>query len=104
MRTLLIIASLLIPGSAFALSDSIIDYCLTTANPKSCLATVIAEERNVRQDQQDREYQARLELQREQSRGMALFGAGNAMINGMNQGFSAMHQPMVAPMPILPPQ
>lgn len=47
-------------------------------------------------------------LAQEQTRGMALFGAGNAMINGFNQGFRPMPtppsmvlQPMAMPFPNL---
>ena len=47
------------------------------------------------------------ETQREQSRqqavGMALFGSGPALINGMNQGFQQMQVKPIPVMPLSPP-
>lgn len=56
---------------------------------------------------QDRELQrqnveAQLEMARQQALGMALFGSGAAMIQGMNQGFQNMQQPLQPMRPIAP--
>jgi hypothetical protein len=48
---------------------------------------------------QQRQIDAQLEQARIQANGMALFGAGNALINGMNQGFNNMRLPM-SPTPL----
>lgn len=50
-------------------------------------AQSMAEQARMEQRQQERE------LAREQSRGLALFGSGNALIQGMNQGFQGMRLP-----------
>lgn len=117
--TLLAIMILFIASPVFAMDDKIVAYCLAEPDPRECLtyvlsqeeikargrearaqreemrdqARVIAEERAAQRAAQERQYQQQMELLQEQSRGMALFGAGNAMINGMNQGLQNMQLP-----------
>ena len=50
----------------------------------------------------ERQFQTQLEQARIQADGMALFGSGPAMINGINQGFQNMQQPRYAPQPFTP--
>ena len=97
--TLLFLAALLFPISALAQDTALIDYCLTTADPRSCLASLLADQQASQQrfqrDMQAAQLQNQLEQARIQANGMALFGAGNALINGTNQGFQNMQQPYV---------
>jgi hypothetical protein len=100
MRSLVIfLAALFIPVSAFAMSDSVVDMCLGTAQPRQCIQSFLSEQQNATQAQQERWFAQQRSMQLEQARiqanGMALFGAGNALINGMNQGFHQMQQPYV---------
>ncbi len=98
MGTLLVVISLLIVSNAWALSESVIDYCLTTAHPKQCLVDIqrdIAPQTGPTWEQQA---QLQRDLARQQALGMAAFGSGNALINGMNQGFRQMQvQPYYLP-------
>jgi len=96
MRALLFFLGLLFMTTpAFALSDAILDYCLSTKDPKACIQEVQAgQERHQRELQRDA-YAAQLEQARLQANGLALFGSGAAMINGMNQGFQNMQQPYI---------
>lgn len=103
MRTILTCLVLVLASPVFAMSDSIVDYCLTTTTPRQCITSYLAEERAFQQDQQARQYQSQLDLMREQSRGLALFGSGLGMINGMNQGFAMMRLPVSPPMTTWPP-
>lgn len=108
MRVLLFLAALLLPIPAFALDESIIRYCFTMPNPQSCLEGQLRGER-LADDAiarahtsealilQQRMIDAQLEQARIQANGMALFGAGNALINGMNQGFQNMQLPYNQP-------
>ena len=98
MRVLLFLGVLLIATPAFAINDSVISYCFTTANPKGCISTFVAEERAYQLQLQQQQINAQLEQARIQANGMALFGAGNAMIHGMNQGFQNMQQPYYPPL------
>lgn len=102
MRYLLTCILILSAGTAWALSDAVIDYCLTTANPKQCLVDI---QRDIAaaQGQSQWEHQAQLQrdLARQQAAGMALFGTGNALVNGMNQG---MQQMQIHPYVLPPPQ
>ena len=99
MRVLLLLGALLIATPAYAINDSIISYCLTTQDPQRCLSSFVADERahqeRLQRETQQRQIDAQLEQARIQANGMALFGAGNALINGMNQGFRQMQQPYV---------
>ena len=95
MRVLLFLGALLIASPVFALNDSIISYCLTTQDPKHCLSSFVADERAYQTQLQHELIAAQLEQARMQANGMALFGAGNALVNGMNQGFRQMQQPHV---------
>ena len=104
MRVLVLATVLVlgVSGSAWALGDAVIDYCLTTANPKACLQSV---QREV--DQAQREHQhamlqqqqaAQIEAARLQANGLAAFGSGRALVNGMNQGLRQMEvHPYVLP-------
>ena len=103
MRYLLAAVLVLSASSAWALSDATIDYCLTTANPKQCLVDI---QRDLNatgggaqwQSQWDQQAQLQRDLSRQQALGMAAFGSGNALINGMNQGFRQMQvHPYVLP-------
>ncbi len=99
MKVLLAVVLVLSASSAWALSDSTIDYCLTTANPKQCLVD-IQRDLNATGGGAQWEQQAQLQrdLARQQALGMAAFGSGNALINGMNQGFRQMQvHPYVLP-------
>jgi hypothetical protein len=98
MRVLLFLGALLLASPAWAINDSIIGYCFTTANPKGCIASFVADERAYQLQLQQQALAAQLEQARIQANGMALFGAGNAMINGMNQGFQNMQQPYYPPL------
>lgn len=94
MRSLVIFLGLLITATpAFALDESIIQYCFTTANPQSCLHAFNDEAQRSQREMQQRQIDAQLEQARIQAQGMALFGAGNALINGMNQNLQNMQQP-----------
>ena len=97
MRVLLFLGALLLASPALADTDPLIEYCFTTPDPKTCLQTVM---HDVEQRRMESAQQQQLDAQREQARlqmqGMALFGAGNAMIHGMNQGFQNMQQPYVS--------
>ena len=99
MRVLLFVGALLVASPVLAMNDSIISYCLTTADPQRCLSSFLADERahndQLQREAQQRQIAAQLEQARIQANGMALFGAGNALINGMNQGFQNMQQPYV---------
>ena len=87
---------------AFALGDAVIDYCLTTANPKACLHSV---QREVEQAQRENQHvlvqqqqATQLEAARLQANGLAAFGSGRALVNGMNQGLRQMEvHPYVLP-------
>ncbi len=100
MKSLLTILFLVVSaGSAWALSESVIDYCMTTANPKQCLVDI---QRDVAPVQTgptwEQQAQLQRDLARQQAAGMAAFGSGNALINGMNQGFRQMQvQPYYLP-------
>ena len=92
----LFLGALFIASPAFALSESAIEYCLSTPNPKACLVAVSADVNQRRMEAaQQRQIDAQLEQARIQANGLALFGAGNAFVNGMNQGLHQMHQPYV---------
>jgi hypothetical protein len=90
---LLAILTLLIVAPAFANDAEIIKQ----------QQAIIQQQQAMLQQQMDHQ----MALAQEQTRGMALFGAGNAMINGMNQGFNNMRvqpapipfQPMALPFP-----
>jgi hypothetical protein len=69
----------------------------------------LAQQRDIQQRQidaqlamQQRMIDAQLEQARLQANGMALFGTGQALINGMNQGFQNMQQPRYTPFPFVP--
>ena len=97
MRSLAIfLGAVLIPVSAFAITPSLVDYCLTTVNPTMCITDATTRERDHdAQRQQALVLETQLEQARIQANGMALFGAGNALINGMNQQFQNMQLPYV---------
>jgi hypothetical protein len=78
MRILLTIFALLITSPAFANDAEIIKQ----------QQAIIQQQQAMLQQQMD----FQMALAQEQTRGMALFGAGNAMINGINQGFNNMRQ------------
>jgi hypothetical protein len=92
MRTLLVLIALLIASPALASdADTVKQY-----------KDMIQQQQAMLQQQMD----FQMALAQEQTRGMALFGAGNAMINGFNQGFRPMptpppitFQPMAMPFP-----
>jgi hypothetical protein len=105
MRTLLLLIALLIASPAFAISDSLLFYCSQTKNPESCVNGFVADERANRELAQ-RQMDFQMEMAQEQTRGMALFGSGFGMINGINQAFRPMptpppvvFQPMAIPYP-----
>jgi hypothetical protein len=84
-------------------TKSNIEYCNATTNPQDCIASFRADKELAAQhEMQERQIDAQLEQARIQANGMALFGAGNALINGMNQGFQNMQRPLT-PAPILAP-
>jgi hypothetical protein len=89
MRILLTIFALLIATPAFADdAETLMQY-----------QALIQQQQALLQQQQD----FQMALAQEQSRGMALFGAGNAMINGMNQAFRPIPPPrplVLQPMPM----
>ena len=96
MRSVVIfLAVLLSPLSAFALTDAFIDYCLTTKNPKACIQSLLEMKQANQQELQHEAYLAQLEQARIQANGLALFGSGQALIQGMNQGFQNMQLPYV---------
>ncbi len=100
MRYLLTILLLILSASsAWALSGSVIDYCLTTTNPKQCLVELQREVRSAPAGPTwEQQAQLQRDLARQQALGMAAFGSGNALINGMNQGFRQMQvQPYYLP-------
>lgn len=95
MRVPLFLAALLLPVSAWAISDSIIGYCFTTANPQACIQSFNDDAQRYQREMQQEFLRAQLEAARIQANGMALFGSGPAFINGMNQGFQNMQLPYV---------
>ena len=96
MRAMLILVALLIPIPSFAFSQSIVDYCFTTADPQRCLSTFLAEEQAYQRTQAERLAAFQREQARSQVEGLLLFGSGAAFINGMNQGFHQMQLPYVS--------
>jgi len=100
------------------------EYCLTTRHPEDCIAALQMDLRERQQEDQfdqrhreqfdrqqlemqQRQIDAQLEQARVQANGMALFGAGQALINGMTQGFNQMRLPMpttpaLTPIPLNP--
>ncbi|MEO5630696.1 MAG: hypothetical protein ABIQ24_13035 [Nitrospiraceae bacterium] len=104
MKLLLALVVLLTASTVFAMSDSIVDYCLTTQDPRSCITSFRSEERISQRDMQQRQLDAQLEQTRIQANGIALFGSGEALINGMNQGFQNMQQPTYTLPPVQPYQ
>lgn len=102
LLAIVVAASLAGAGSAWALSESVIDYCLTTTNPKQCLVDIqrdlAASQPPVAGPTWDQQAQLQRDLARQQAAGMAMFGSGNALINGMNQGMQNMQvHPYVLP-------
>jgi len=96
---LLVIGMLFVATPAFAMSESIVGYCFTTPQPQPCIENFLAQERKAQEAEQrraDRQMEVQLEQARIQAQGLALFGSGNALINGMNQGFNHMQQPYVS--------
>jgi hypothetical protein len=76
---------------AWAVSEAMIELCLGTANPKHCLVEVQRESGGMSQQELwNQQAQLQRDLARQQALGMAAFGSGNALINGMNQGFRQM--------------
>ena len=83
--------------------DQMLDYCHRLQDKGErdrCVRTIEQDQRNIEQSQvraqqQEREaqYAQQQELARQQALGMALFGSGQALINGMNQGFNNMRIP-----------
>jgi hypothetical protein len=98
MRSFLIFLGLLMTVPAFA--DPLIDYCLTTSDPKTCLVSVLEARDQAQRDfqlqLQAQQLQVQLDAARIQANGMALFGSGPALIQGMNQGFQMMRQPYIS--------
>src|SRR5688572_9250032 len=89
MRILLTIFALLITSPAFANDAEIIKQQQASIQQQQAML------------QQQLDFQ--IALAQEQTRGMALFGAGNAMINGMNQAFRPIQPPrpqVVQPIPM----
>ncbi len=85
----------MLTGSAWALGDAAIEYCLSTAQPKQCL---LAMQQETAGNQWNQQAQLQRDLARQQALGMAAFGSGNALVNGMNQGFRQMQvHPYVLP-------
>lgn len=99
MRFMGLLMLLLLATPAFSMSDRIIDYCLTTANPTRCIQTFLSEERQAQRDEAILQYQAQVNAARAQAEGLMLFGTGPALIQGMNQGFQNMQ---IHPLPIQP--
>lgn len=106
MRLIVFLGALLLASPAFASSDLIVTFCKSQPDPRACIRGFIDEQAIVHQEAQARwnqqhefmrqqQFQAQLEHARVQSNGLALFGSGAAMINGVNQGFQNMQQPYV---------
>lgn len=75
-------------------TKSMIEYCNTTQAPHDCIAAVRADkELAAQRDMHEHQIAAQQDIAREQSRGMAMFGMGNALINGMNQNLQNMQRP-----------
>lgn len=97
MKALLFLAVLMLPVSALALSDSAIEFCFTTADPKACMHAVSADvQQRQTENWREREYNHQLDMARVQANGLMLFGTGPAFINGMNQNLLRMQQPYVS--------
>jgi hypothetical protein len=80
------------------------DWCRLLETPADQFACA---ERTAQLDQarqeRERDRQAMMEAARQQANGLALFGSGNALINGMNQGFQQMQsKPYYLPPPQQP--
>jgi hypothetical protein len=111
MRTLLAFIALLIASPAFAMSESELNFCKAMKDPMQCVNQFLTAEHKAKREMEYLQQYLpqtdnQMALAEEQTRGMALFGAGNAMINGINQGFRPMptpppmvFQPMAMPFP-----
>ena len=98
MRMLLVLAAVLFATPAFALDRGIIEGCMMTKDPTTCIEHFSNQEQAY--NERSRELDAQIEMNRQQAAGMALFGSGPALINGMNQGFQNMQvKPYMNPMP-----
>jgi hypothetical protein len=90
-----LLAALLLLGASTVYAQS--DPCGTMPTAEQqilCLRGQVAFQQF--QLQQQRQHES--DLARQQAAGMALFGSGNALINGMNQGFQHMQvHPYVLP-------
>ena len=106
MRSFMIFLGLLIASPALASSDLIVTFCKTQPEPRACIRDFIDSQWTIQQEaqakweqRQDRirqeNAQLHLEHARLQANGLALFGSGAAMINGVNQGFQNMQLPYV---------
>src|SRR5688572_29435746 len=98
MRTLLVLISLLIASPAFAMNDSELNFCKAMKDPMQCVNQFLTAEHKAKREMEYlQQYLPQTDNQmaiaEEQTRGMALFGSGNAMINGMNQAFRPMPTP-----------
>jgi hypothetical protein len=101
MRTLLTFIALLIASPAFAMSESALNFCKSMKDPMQCVSEFLTAEREARQER------VALEVAEIQASGMAAFGSGFAMINGVNQGLATMRvqpysvpfQPVALPFP-----
>jgi hypothetical protein len=101
MKTVILLSGfLLFAVPAFASSELILAYCNAQPDPRECIRGFIDQQFEAQKAAQEQWNQRQSAIQLEQARmqanGMALFGAGNALINGMNQGFQHMQQPYVS--------
>jgi hypothetical protein len=100
MKYLLTILLVLSAGPVFAQAE----WCRwleTPVDQRACLERTMQLDQ-ARQDR-ERDRQAQVEAARLQALGLAAFGSGNALINGMNQGMQNMQShPYVLPMPQAP--
>src|SRR5690242_6435199 len=98
MKRLILSLLLVIPTLAWASSfEALMDYCLNLpdkAERDRCVHSLTKDIAAMNQRHQE-------ELARQQAFGMALFGSGPALIQGMNQGFRMMQQ-SVQPFPARP--
>ena len=100
MKVLLMAVVLLSAGTAWAMTpEEIGQFCARQFTVEqyraSCMQSLTGSYQAQQQDQLQRD------LARQQANGMALFGSGNALINGMNQG---MQHTQIHPYVLPPPQ
>jgi hypothetical protein len=104
MKVLLTVLFVLSAGTAYAAEDIVAACSQAFQQPDyrlQCIQNLSQRQAIVEGQQiQQEQLRAQQEAARQQALGLALFGSGPALINGMNQGFQQMQiKPYVLPPP-----